>query len=442
MGQPISTLLIVAAATCQLSADDTDNRFKRPPSLAMDKTVDYVAWYNEFGLRGRDPKSNAYPHYYKIYPLEEETAHVESMIDGVSRCQFGPWTASDAPELNAYLNRNNEFIEIFRAGTRCDYYWKCHANPNESIFDSLNPVPGSCRDISRLLVIDGWRLGPDQEQRLLNNWRDIFRCANHLQTGTQIECLTSQAIRRFAYDQMLIVLHQGVIPNLDASDLESTIRRYDTAGHSLKKAITAEWAMALDSMQRSIGDGEIEKLILPQNRVEKLTRTVVAKWIETLDRDYATVVSLVDGDLSLEKLRTLRAFEPTKADVNQRLLFSIACPAIIRAYELSIRSAAQRKGTLLVLAIHDFKAKTSRWPTSLGELSTVDIHELRIDPYSEKDFRYAIRENGFTLYSVGADGKDDKGRHDTKWGESEGGGDYVFWPVQDTPSPTTKPRGE
>jgi hypothetical protein len=166
---------------------------------------------------------------------------------------------------------------------------------------------------------------------------------------------------------------------------------------------------------------------------------VVAKWIESLDRDYATVVLTVDGPLSLQKLRALKAFEPTDADAMPRLMFSISCPGIIRVYELSIRSAAQRRGTLLILAIFRFKAEKARWPASLSEVKADDILELRIDPYSERDFHYSIRENEFMLYSIGADGKDNSGRHDPKWGEGPDGGDYVFWPVQDTPKPTTQP---
>jgi hypothetical protein len=42
---------------------------------------------------------------------------------------------------------------------------------------------------------------------------------------------------------------------------------------------------------------------------------------------------------------------------------------------------------------------------------------------------YRCIGDDFTLYSLGADFKDDGGTP-SKWGEGEQGGDQVFWPVE------------
>ncbi|MEK6644646.1 MAG: hypothetical protein AABZ08_12135 [Planctomycetota bacterium] len=341
--------------------------------------------------------------------------------------------------MKAYTDRNREFVESFRAGTKCTYYWKFHTSLSESLMESLNPITGSCRDISRILITEGWRRGPDQKDRLLGNWRDIFRCAGHLQEGTLIECSTSQAIRGLAYRQILSTLQMQIFTELDAADLESAMRRHDNAAPSIRKAMIAEWAIVLDQMQRSIAEGKFDEMFIPPERIMELTTTILNEMVKNLDDDYASTVSTIDGPLSLEKLQKLRKLEPTDRNVKQHMVFSVLCPAIIRAYELSIRSLANRRGTLLVLVIHDFKARKKRWPASMDELTENDLKELRIDPFSEKDFRYKLTDRGFVLYSIAADTNDNNGRHDPKWGEGPDGGDYVFWPVQDAPKPTSQP---
>src|SRR5206468_4187858 len=99
-----------------------------------------------------------------------------------------------------------------------------------------------------------------------------------------------------------------------------------------------------------------------------------------------------------------------------------------RCPPLRVRDAAQRRGALLCLELHAFHAAHGRWPKSLDELKCADLVTTRIDPFSEHDFVYKLKDGKPMLYSVAADGKDDGGRHDPSW-ESREGGDYVFWPV-------------
>jgi hypothetical protein len=59
-----------------------------------------------------------------------------------------------------------------------------------------------------------------------------------------------------------------------------------------------------------------------------------------------------------------------------------------------------------------------------------NLKEVPQDPYSDGDLVYRKTEDGFTLYSLGADFDDDGGieNPDNQWGQiKEGGGDRVFW---------------
>ena len=63
---------------------------------------------------------------------------------------------------------------------------------------------------------------------------------------------------------------------------------------------------------------------------------------------------------------------------------------------------------------------------SLDRLDLPNLAELRIDPFSGRDFVYRSTDAGFRLYSFGDNFQDDGGRH-AFWKKE---GDVVFWPVQ------------
>jgi len=71
------------------------------------------------------------------------------------------------------------------------------------------------------------------------------------------------------------------------------------------------------------------------------------------------------------------------------------------AYEASIRAAIVMTGIWL------FEKENGRLPESLSELESTVKKEMLIDPFSGKEFIYKVLKGDFTLYSVGANGKDD-----------------------------------
>lgn len=110
--------------------------------------------------------------------------------------------------------------------------------------------------------------------------------------------------------------------------------------------------------------------------------------------------------------------------------------SLTRARELEERVQASRRGAYLVLYLFDHQRRIGSFPKSLGELKASGLAQLRIDPFSGKDFVYRPSGKDFVLYSVGANLKDDGGRQ----GKQSSEGDYVYWPVTDEASP--KPAGK
>jgi len=117
--------------------------------------------------------------------------------------------------------------------------------------------------------------------------------------------------------------------------------------------------------------------------------------------------------------------------VGRNMLLLTLAPAVSRASELSFRMRANRDALIATLALLRYKQDRGVFPVDLQALISAGyMTEIPMDPYSDKPLVYERKENDFVLYSLGADFKDDGGKHDRRWGQGEQGGDYVFWPVQ------------
>ena len=112
-------------------------------------------------------------------------------------------------------------------------------------------------------------------------------------------------------------------------------------------------------------------------------------------------------------------------------------PDLRRVYKLRARSETWRRATQLTFAVHLFRARQGRWPASLDELPVEHGAELRIDPFSGRDFGYRLDEHGPRIYSLSENARDDGGVHAPRWDdevETESDpDDFVFWPPQPEP---------
>ena len=112
-------------------------------------------------------------------------------------------------------------------------------------------------------------------------------------------------------------------------------------------------------------------------------------------------------------------------------------PAIAKAIDERDGVECQIAGTILILSIEQYRARSGHYPGSLTDLIPAILDELPRDPYSAEGFIYRrVPENlesaGYFLYSVGADGVDNGGTmnagdlSDAFTADSNEGLDYVF----------------
>lgn len=145
----------------------------------------------------------------------------------------------------------------------------------------------------------------------------------------------------------------------------------------------------------------IEMLLLPPIRREQARAADVIA--ETIDASAKPVPA---------RLAHLQAI----FDAHSNRGFSIVTPwstlpAIVTLSRVGARriasADAQARCAVVSLAVERFRLKTGRTPGSLSELMPAHLDAIPLDPFGSEPLRYVADTAGYSVYSVGENGKDD-----------------------------------
>jgi hypothetical protein len=92
-------------------------------------------------------------------------------------------------------------------------------------------------------------------------------------------------------------------------------------------------------------------------------------------------------------------------------------PAFSRALATRDTTKANLLGSQIVLALQAYKSRYGVYPSSLEECKVKLGWKIPLDLFSEKPFHYKRHENGFLLYSIGANMKDDGAVEIDRWND-------------------------
>jgi hypothetical protein len=93
----------------------------------------------------------------------------------------------------------------------------------------------------------------------------------------------------------------------------------------------------------------------------------------------------------------------------EHLVSSILMPAFCRAVAEEVKMQAQLEVARVGLALEEWRLAHRAWPDSLEELVPGVLVAVPEDPFSDRKVRYLRTPEGVVVYSVGLDGKDDRG---------------------------------
>jgi hypothetical protein len=200
-----------------------------------------------------------------------------------------------------------------------------------------------------------------------------------------------------------------------ARPLQSTLEEFDDTAPLLlavdgERLLFGEWIFSLkrddleEYLPRLIGESYVPEIVT-KLRIWRITfkPSLLADHAAYLDlmRDYAGRISQPydQGDAD--------AFDKDFSEVCRRhRLTEIIIPAIGRVKEIYLRMVAETRVTRTGLALLQYRQARGAFPEKLDELGV----RYTQDPFSPGVLVYRTEADGFVLYSIGQDQKDNGGR--------------------------------
>ena len=399
--------------------------------------TDPVTYLNELHA---DLAENAAP----FYKLAEQTYVAPEDPDWLG-LWFGPWNDPLADDVVAWLESNRECIEALDEVLSRPHCWFELASKDVqtiTIVERRFPPLSGHRGLAKLLAVDARRATERRDwQTLARRVMTIDSMGRHYLTQPLVlDAWVGFSMCRVGVAVALAPVASGslkaeqiplIVPMLGPifEPLPTMKACYEgehiVSVSILDKLPAGRVRRGLASMFVPTGRllGEFDVVF---SRLVRWSELPVEQQLDPTNAIYQSVVQMGEREPSLwHPLRWL-------ADMLGESLISVQ-----RGWVLTV---ASQRGLHTTLMVHEYRAKSGRWPETLGEVAGALAVELPTDPFSGRAFGYRHTEDSFVLYSAGFDRDDDGGRHNRTWGEEsppgvphdawEPDGDYVFWPVQ------------
>jgi len=450
-----SIALITAFMTTPVYLQAADSL---PPKPDFEKRFDYVAWFED--ALGK-PSPNAYAEYARFMPglqgskvKEDAWPKFEGMISNPNaEPTLGPWDPAEHADWEASYQRTKETLAKFKAASRMDRFAApTGLSRGREQFENLLmharlPQLQMMRDCASGALEAAWRRDKDgvSPAAMQDSIESALRLARQLEQGRWvIEHVTASAIRAAAYRQVQWAFAHKVFTEKEAGGLQAVLRKIDGAPIENQRAVSGDAAAGFDRLQFVFGpQGGGGQSHVDPKRLQQVTgvslgfnkmafgsriESDAAGCGEAMANVYRTAHSHFGRALSPKGIAPIHEAAEAALRLNQ-LMRAINPSDLSNFYATCLKLETQRRGTQTLVEIFAYKARKGKFPPKLSNLNKQMLTAIGNDPMSGKPFVYQTTDDGFLLYSVSYDEKDDQGAHREDWGMD---GDFVFWPLPDS----------
>jgi hypothetical protein len=380
-------------------------------------------------------------------------AQVAAVVEQQGATMTRPWAAKDNPVIAEWLKANEKPLALVVEATKRPRYYNPLVTGKKdgeaaSLIGVLLPSVQKCRELNAALTARA--MLRVHEKQFDAAWADLL--ASHrlgrlmTQGGTIIESLVGIAIGQIANTATLAYLDQVPLSAKQIRERLAELQQLPPLSPFADRIHLGERFMGLDSMQfirrngmealRNLADG------LPADKPtpEQLKAMNLIDWavgLKELNRSYDRMVAAarlpdrparqkefaaIEQELSRLKKEGLDPEQlnqllekPDK--LNQqvslaitRSLMVLLLPALQRVQAAYDRSDQVNRNLQVAFALAAYRAETGRYPAQLAELAPKYLAAVPGDQFSGKPLIYRAEGNGYVLYSVGQNEKDDGGK--------------------------------
>jgi len=237
---------------------------------------------------------------------------------------------------------------------------------------------------------------------------------------TLIGLLVRSRLIYYTFQGLQHAAQYGTIDKDQAFELYSALGRSDLKSHN-KIALDGERVLGIssfDEIQRiSMSLGSNSGSIMKDFFYGRILPSYF--WRPFLYADELQYFHLTDSSALMSNWREIRAstLNKTQSSIIENLptyavLTTILWPEESVAVQKRDEGIAEAYGIQVFLALLAYKDTFGGYPASLDELRSKLGWKLQADPFSGKDFVYKRKGNGFLLYSIGPNLRDDGGIKD------------------------------
>jgi hypothetical protein len=399
---------------------------------------------------------------------------VANRLNQLLRKKYRESSVGERKFVARWLKEKRQALDLLIAGAQKPHHWRKYANKENTteMMSVLMPHLARFRNLARSLC---WRAHLRAEQgRYEDAFSDIkscYRLGQHIKGDNTflIEQLVGMAIEGSATQTLRDILSEYEIDFILLTKLQKDFEQI-VAGEDFIVSFETEKLSMYDIIQRCftedrLGGGHLCLKALAQlgywidsdpfelileNRAWMAPLHVLfthpnkQETRKMVDRYYAfwnkmarkTPAQIHSEDIDFEN-QVLEIIEGN-------ILLEILCPDFGRAIERSYQIRADVQALVTIISSLRYENDKGSYPENLEELITTGyLKELPIDPWSDKPLVYKKTDEGFMLYSIGENFKDDGGEvirdDDGRVQMWECKGDAVFWPV---PKPETPEERE
>jgi hypothetical protein len=411
-------------------------------------TVDYVSEYNRITQPANyDPNENAAFDYEKAY---EAFVEMPEVIKENKRLWPGDLKDNELDTLRNWIASNSETLCHLQEAIGKPYYW-IERNSQDGTFRGMDcPELPVFRDCAELVLLQGKLKAYEGDvEGGLETILDSHKIGLHLSNKVLlVEHLVGMAACNKAFRAAFLILDRTEV---EAETLANFQGQLEEPLEQIERLnfINGERIYFLDAVQRVFSDnGKGDGKLIPAKLVKyqkewgdsiSLLKAILicmnhpgrGETLELSEKLYKEAGEVLNETPWELHQREMSYYEHLGEIIKNNYLLSYSPPAFGLALELCLRGKALGEALETVVALLRHKADIGKFPESLEELVRGNyISKLPIDPYGPSTLVYRRTNGNFTLYSRGVDFEDDGGTY-SNWGKYGGGGDQVFWPVEE-----------
>lgn len=429
------------ALNCNVAIAQPSPAPEPPPEANLAKPVDYLDWYFQRQFKPDWPEaSEIYPMLFGVdaariaVPDREDRAFTKAF----NRASRGPWTAAELPQIAVYVqNAAPQLAAYLEATETRNVRWnKPEIEPDG--WTHVVPAADGPRATARAALAHAWLADPSlppTAERLVEAARANLAFARHFAPSgaSFITQLVAVAIRSTTYETIRHALRHDALDPAGVDRMLQVLLHADGPVSFAESAI-CEWMSQRSLMQRLYPGGkfsnEFARRFSGDTGIELPGALLPAPEItlRKIDEFWGPLFEVSCEPLSLDAHQRYLSADAGRDEIaGTNLILSITLPALGNGHGLFLRTEAERRATVLLLALHNQRNRNGDWPATLDDIKPA---WCRTDPFSGRDFVYELRDGSPVLYCVGFDGEDNGGRHDARYSQRQPGSDFVFFPVQ------------